>query len=293
MHVRTLLAALLLTSPLAAPDPLHGQTEDAVVPMDLVLGLMLGRSQSNISVGAVPPSLVGVLPFDDLGRVVGGQANRDGTTGTVVIAVAGPAREALGRMDDWMPAQGWSRSEVAFDPFRRGFLSTRTPSRFNGWCGPAHMASVQSVSARDSELIRIDLRSMENSPCDSEQAQMLEYQNQARRAMTGDDLLPILPPMEGASVDRRGSGSSGGNAGSSAMIRTARPVAEVFSHYNNAMEADGWRRLGQALGTNESISRWEKEIPERGPTIAVLSVWERRTGEIDASVQVTLKAGQR
>lgn len=224
--------------------------------------------------GQMPSDLPVEVPLPDGARLVGSVR---WTETAEVIFDTGMSRDEVIRFYEghYLP-QGWAKPESMFPGFGGGgFTNTAFPDFGAYFCKGdndpwLHIRAVEAPGHPTSVYVSVSTNT-EQSPCSRSQRRHLDMMRAFR-----EDVLPALPPPEGAR--QFGGGGSGGmdEYQSRADLRTDLDVEAVGVHYSRQLEAAGWTRTDSGSSGPLAWSAWEFKHEDenwRGVFMALADPW--------------------
>jgi hypothetical protein len=221
----------------------------------------------------MPTDLPVEVPLPEGARLVG--SVRWIESAEVIFDVDMSADEVVGFYEGHYLPLGWTKPGSMFPGMGGGFMNTTFPDFGTYFCKGdndpwLHVRTLAAPGQPTSVQVSISTNT-EQSPCSLSQRRHLDMMRAFR-----EDVLPALPPPEGAR--QFGGGGSGGmdEYYSRADLRTDLDVEAVGAHYSAQLEAAGWMRTGTGSVGPLSWSAWEfKHENEnwRGVFMALARPW--------------------
>lgn len=163
--------------------------------------------------------------------------------------------------------EGWRDISGSHQMFRRGFQSAATP-RVSTLCTGADAGSIAVHAwARSGRTLLSLLR------FDGDQTCSAPAQDRYRDLLAGAmDDLPTLNLPDSARTINNGSGSSGTESYSSAVIATTMTRAGLLSYFGDQVRTQGWAYDTGWTGNLVSGTQWVKSAEDDDTLIGTLSV---------------------
>lgn len=231
----------------------------------------MGLGWPDLLPGQMPGELPVEVPLPEGARLVGSVRWRESAE---VIFDCDLSRDEVVRFYEghYLPL-GWSKPDSMFPGMGGGgFTNTAFPDFGAYLCKGdnepwLHIRAVEAPGEPTSVYVSVSTNT-EQSPCSWGQRREVERM----RAFMMPDILPALPPPEGARQFGHGGSGGGDEYQSSAELRTDLSIEAIGAHYSAQLEAAGWTRTGSGSDGPLAWSTWEfkhEDEPWRGLFMAL------------------------